>query len=80
MTREERRSLQLHEAIAERLVEHPGEVMVRVRRTLERMSAGPAGTSPPLREWRREIGIRAAARRGRVTGQALRHGDRCVPP
>lgn len=52
MTREERRSLLLHEAIAERLAEHPSEVIARARRTLDRMSAGPAGTSQPLREWR----------------------------
>lgn len=52
MTREERRSLMLHEAIAERLSEEPSEVIERARRTLDRMSAGPAGASQAIREWR----------------------------
>jgi hypothetical protein len=51
MTREERRSLLLHEAIAGRLAEHPGPVMAKARRTLERMSAVATGNSQPIREW-----------------------------
>jgi transcriptional regulator with XRE-family HTH domain len=52
MTREERRSLLLHEAIAERLREQPTEVIDKARGTLERMAAGTAGTSQAIREWR----------------------------
>ena len=51
MTREERRSVFLHEEIAARLAEDPGPTLTRARRTLERMSAGPAGTSQRIREW-----------------------------
>lgn len=52
MTREERRSLALHEAIATRLQADPEGVMRRARETLDRMAAGPAGSSPFIREWR----------------------------
>ena len=52
MTREERRSLALHEAIAERLAEDPASGIARARRTLERMVAGPAGSSQLIKEWR----------------------------
>ncbi len=52
MSREERRSLLLHEAIAARLVEDPAGVLAKARRTLGRMSRGPAGASQTIREWR----------------------------
>jgi transcriptional regulator with XRE-family HTH domain len=50
-TREERRSLALHEAIAERLRENPEPALERARATLERMAAGPAASSQSIREW-----------------------------
>ncbi|MEX2049468.1 MAG: helix-turn-helix domain-containing protein [Gemmatimonadota bacterium] len=52
MTREERRSLALHHAIADRLRADPENVIARARRTLDRMLAGSAGSSPFLREWK----------------------------
>lgn len=51
MTREERRSLQLHVAIAERLQADPEAVVAQARRTLKRMRLRAAATSQPLREW-----------------------------
>jgi transcriptional regulator with XRE-family HTH domain len=51
MTREERRSLALHRAIAERLMADPGGVLARARVTLRRMLPN-AADSQPLREWR----------------------------
>ncbi len=51
MTREERRSLALHRAIAERLIENPAPVLARARETLDRMLRH-APTSVPLQEWR----------------------------
>ena len=51
MNREERRSLLLHEEIATRLAEDPAGVLTKARRTLERMSHGPAGASQAIREW-----------------------------
>ncbi len=52
MTREERRSLALHQAIADRLRSDPEAVVARARRTLDVMLAGSAGSSPFLREWK----------------------------
>ncbi|MEQ1855402.1 MAG: helix-turn-helix transcriptional regulator [Longimicrobiales bacterium] len=52
MTREERRSLALHHAIADRLRADPVGVVDRARDTLARMLAGSSGSSPFLREWR----------------------------
>lgn len=52
MTREERRSLALHQAIAERLAADPSGGIERARRNLRRMRDGPARNSPFLREWR----------------------------
>jgi transcriptional regulator with XRE-family HTH domain len=52
MTREESRSLALHEAIAERLASDPSGGIERARRNLRRMREGPARNSPFLREWR----------------------------
>jgi transcriptional regulator with XRE-family HTH domain len=51
MTREERRSLALHRAIAERLVADPAGTVARARATLKRM-VRVAPTSQTLREWR----------------------------
>lgn len=51
MTREERRSLFLHRAIAERLDEDPEAVLSRARRNLRRMMEAQPGAAPLLREW-----------------------------
>jgi hypothetical protein len=51
MTREERRSLALHSAIAKRLEENPAFVLDRARQTLARMQAVASEGSQPLREW-----------------------------
>jgi len=51
-TREDRRSLALHEAIARRLVEDPDRVMERARRTLALMTEKHPSAAPLLREWR----------------------------
>lgn len=52
MTREERRSLALHRAIAARLREDPEPVLAAARATLARMEARAGASSQPLREWR----------------------------
>lgn len=51
LTREERRSLELHRAIATRLREDPEQVLLQARQNLARMTAGPGKVSQPLREW-----------------------------
>lgn len=51
LTREDRRSLRLHRAIAQRLREDPDDVLAQARRCLELMMAGHERTSLPLREW-----------------------------
>ena len=51
MTREERRSLALHRAIAERVREDPEAAVRRARATLERMASGPARSSQLIKEW-----------------------------
>lgn len=51
MTREERRSLALHRAIAERLARDPRPVLEQARRTLERMRTVAAADAQPIREW-----------------------------
>lgn len=51
LTREDRRSLELHRAIALRLRADPTGVLARARRTLARMIAATDGQSQPLREW-----------------------------
>jgi len=51
MTREDRRSLHLHRAIAERLQADPEAVLAQARRTLKRMRMRAASTSQPVREW-----------------------------
>jgi transcriptional regulator with XRE-family HTH domain len=51
MTREERRSLHLHRAIAERLLAEPERVTAQARRNLRRMRTVASTASQPLREW-----------------------------
>jgi len=51
LTREERRSLALHRAIAARLREDPAPVLAAARRNLARMIASTETTSQALREW-----------------------------
>lgn len=52
MTREERRSLALHGAIAARLREDPGPVLSAARANLARMIERTDPSSQPLREWK----------------------------
>lgn len=51
MTREDRRSLALHQAIARRLERDPAAVLERARQTLARMQAVVSGYSQFIREW-----------------------------
>lgn len=51
LTREERRSLALHRAIAERLAADPGAVIGRARRNLVRMRARHGRAMTLLQEW-----------------------------
>lgn len=51
MTREERRSLRLHEAIAAHLLEDRDRVLGLARETLGRMRERHPGAAPLLREW-----------------------------
>lgn len=51
LTREDRRSLWLHRAIASRLSADPDRVLAQARQCLERMLARHDGASLPLREW-----------------------------
>jgi transcriptional regulator with XRE-family HTH domain len=51
-TREDRRSLALHEAIGRRLIVDPERVMGRARRTLSLMTEKHPGAAPLLREWK----------------------------
>jgi transcriptional regulator with XRE-family HTH domain len=51
MTREDRRSLALHRAIARWLEQDPVAVLERARQTLGRMQAVASGASQPIREW-----------------------------
>jgi len=51
LTREDRRSLDLHRAVAVRLVENPDGVLAQARRNLARMRAAAPGASQVLREW-----------------------------
>lgn len=53
MTREERRSLQLHEAIAQRLLADPGLVIAKARSNLARMQALHPHARITLDEWAR---------------------------
>ena len=51
MSREDRRSIALHRAIARRLVQDPDTVISKAKRNLATMRAGSAHDSPFLREW-----------------------------
>jgi transcriptional regulator with XRE-family HTH domain len=51
LTREDRRSLELHRAIAARLTEDPKGVLALARRNLARMRAHPGHATQLLREW-----------------------------
>ncbi|MEI6739565.1 MAG: helix-turn-helix transcriptional regulator [Gemmatimonadaceae bacterium] len=51
-TREDRRSLALHQAIAERLRQDPEGVLARARESLSRMHRLHPGARPLLNEWR----------------------------
>ena len=51
LTREERRSLHLHRAIAARLAANPERVLALARRSLARMCARPRQGTQLLREW-----------------------------
>jgi len=51
MTREDRRSLQLHEVIVQRLLEDPDAVIRRARDTLGLMRERHPGAAPLLTEW-----------------------------
>jgi hypothetical protein len=52
MTREERRSLRLHRAIARKLEDEPQAVLGKARRVLSLMMAKHPHAAPLLREWR----------------------------
>jgi transcriptional regulator with XRE-family HTH domain len=52
LTREDRRSLALHRAIAKRLEQSPEPTLKRARRTLARMACRHAGARPLLSRWR----------------------------
>lgn len=52
LTREDRRSLALHAAVAARLQEQPTAVLTRARASLARMRALHPGARPLLNEWR----------------------------
>jgi transcriptional regulator with XRE-family HTH domain len=51
MTREERRSLELHRVIAARLRDDPESVLAQARRSLAHVTARADVSSQPLREW-----------------------------
>ena len=55
LTREDRRSLWLHQAIAAKLGDDPHAALLRARRNLARMSAAHPGAAPLLREWQRIV-------------------------
>ena len=52
LTREDRRSIVLHHAIARHLVAEPERVLAQARQNLSRMVERAAGASQPLGEWR----------------------------
>jgi transcriptional regulator with XRE-family HTH domain len=52
LTREDRRSLALHRAIARRLEKSPEPILRRARRTLEKMRRRHPGARPLLSRWR----------------------------
>jgi hypothetical protein len=52
LTREDRRSIVLHHAIAQRLLAEPERVVALARRNLKRMIESGAGGAQLLEEWR----------------------------
>jgi hypothetical protein len=60
LTREDRRSLALHRAIARRLEAAPGPTLARARRTLERMIRRHPAARPLLSRWRRILELPVA--------------------
>ena len=55
MTREERRSLELHRAIAAWLLADPAPVLRAAKRNLARMASQSPGAGSLWREWRRAL-------------------------
>ncbi len=55
LTREDRRSLELHRSIAEKLEADPRGVVDRARRNLTHMAAANPDAAPLLRQWRRAL-------------------------
>lgn len=55
MTREERRSLELHRAIATHLVDDPVDVLGRAKRNLARMAKQSPAAAALWREWRHAL-------------------------
>ncbi len=51
LTREDRRSIRLHRAIATRLTEEPDRVLAQARHALTHMIERQNGVPQPLREW-----------------------------
>jgi transcriptional regulator with XRE-family HTH domain len=51
LTREERRSLELHRAIAARLTDDPEPVLAQARRSIRLMASQTGARAPLLREW-----------------------------
>jgi hypothetical protein len=51
LTREDRRSIRLHRAIATRLTEEPDRVLAQARHALTHMIERQDGVPQPLREW-----------------------------
>lgn len=60
LTREDRRSLALHRAIARKLEESPDPTLRRARRTLDRMSRQQPGAWRLLSTWRRVLRLPVA--------------------
>jgi transcriptional regulator with XRE-family HTH domain len=57
LTREDRRSLWLHRAIADKLRREPDATLERAHRNLERMMVQHSGAEPLLSEWVRILGL-----------------------
>lgn len=58
LTREDRRSLHLHRAIADTLLREPDMVLDRARHNLERMRSQHPGAEPLRQEWDRVLRLR----------------------
>lgn len=55
MTREDRRSLELHRAIADKLAAEPASVLRKARRNVAHMMLSNPGAKEMLKEWRRVL-------------------------